>query len=138
MPREEFHPTLLLLSAGPRHQEKIPAATRSRLGWICFEMDGKPTASWRRRPAAGNYAAEMKRIFRAVFDEHRLGAHGGELRARLLVQELLILVAQLARRERGEPAVSRSRLIAEAATQTIRGNLRRPLALRELAARVSC
>lgn len=126
---------LLLLPPERRHKEVIPPNTRSRLGWVCFDVGEKVPALCQRRIAAGKYGAEIRRIFRAVFEEHRTQHYASELRTSLLVHELLILVARLADREPSEALnVSKSRHIAEAAAQTICANLRRPIGLRELAA----
>jgi len=126
---------LLLLPPGTFHAERSRPGTSARPAWVGFEWEARPPRQWFKPVSAGPWFADLKRLFRVVFEEHQSQAFGAEQRTLLALQEILILFGRLFDR----PPETRSgsadaRQIAGAAAQTIRVNLREPIAIRDLAA----
>lgn len=129
----------ILLPAGRRHREIIPAGAQARLAWVGFDFGPEPAAlpAWSQQPiAAGPWAAELGRLVEAVFAENQAAALGSRERAHLALREILILTARAAQTPRGAVApepTNPAREVARSAARYLTDNLARPLSVQAVA-----
>lgn len=132
---------LLLVPAGTGHFEKNAARDRARIGWLGFDFaDGfrDIPAALQTPLRAGDYAAELQRLFDVVCSEQQATAIGHAERAELALREILILLCRLspagsAHTITGSPKTPGGAELVRSASLTLEGNLSQPMRIRDLA-----
>lgn len=132
----------LLLQPSVIHHESVPDAGVARLAWLGFDFAHKPKVP----PAllcpvpGGAHSTELAHLLQVIFSEHQSTALGSAERARLALQESLIVLCRGLEQpvDRGEPPTpahmsARQAQIARSAGRYLTENLAKPLSVREVA-----
>lgn len=138
---------VILVPAEMSHQEAIPEGEKARLAWIGMTMDSQEGVEVPFKLPAGRWAAEIRRLFLALYEEQSEVALGSEQRIDLCLRELLLLIARMREsrqhlekempdtrsgRSRGG-SLSRQTQLAHAAARYFENHIGQPVSIQEVA-----
>lgn len=131
--------SFVLVPAGRRHREVIPAGAHARLAWVGFDFGAVPVEppAWSQQAlAAGPWAAELDQLVTTIFAENQSAGLGSRERAQLALREVLILVTRAAvspHPATAPLAVNSAEEVARSAARYLTDNLALPLSVQAVA-----
>lgn len=138
---------LILVPEGRAHQERISKGEKARLAWIGMTLENQERIEKPSKIATGRWAAEIRRLFLALYTEQSEIGVGSEQRIGLCLRELLLLIARIQAEtprqaaqetDRGRPAArrgmnSRQVQLAHAAARYFENHIGQPIRIQSVA-----